>query len=397
MIPRASERRVCRVCGRTNLFRYLDLGMQPLANAFREFDAPLSDEFRVPLVLQACPQCKLSQLTHVVPKELLYTTYAYSSGVNRAWHTHCEGLAQRFARPGAFVIDIASNDGTLLSKFAALGCETLGVEPSTSFPATATYNKVTQWWTRSAVERLSLIGIADVITAQNVLGHVDDVHDFMAGIASALKPTGVAVVEVPHLVKLLSNGVFDTVYHEHLSYWTVTALSALCDAHGLVVQDVQHLDVHGGSIRVVIGKEKRITRAVETVLVDEAHLLRKPTYLTFSTRATRTMATINEELQGAAPYYGLGAAAKTTVLLNTLDVRALPCAVFDSTPVKQHLRVPGTQVPVLPEPHDWSKVDGPVAIFCWNWWQSALAKMQAAGYRGQVFVPLPKPRWITVA
>ena len=384
------EIRACRVCGRAGLFRYLDLGTQPLANAFREFDALLQDELRVPLVLQACSGCKLSQLTHVVPKELLYTTYAYSSGVNPAWHTHCEGLAMQFGRPDAFVIDIASNDGTLVRKFAALGCDTVGVEPSTSFEG---YNKITAWWTTAMVRKQELAWRADVITAQNVLGHVDDVHDFMGAIALALKPDGVAVIEVPYLRDLLDNLAFDTVYHEHLSYWTVTALDTLARSHGLSVSDVDRIAVHGGSIRVQLRKNGGRTADADGLMVDELHNLRKPAYLSFSARVTRAMATINEELRCATPYYALGAAAKATVLLNTLDVRALPRGVFDRTPAKQHKRIPGTQVPVLPEPTDWAKAPGPLLLAPWNWAAEAIPRLRAQGYRGAIFVPLPKPRW----
>jgi SAM-dependent methyltransferase len=379
------ETRTCRVCGRGGLFRYLDLGLQPLPNAFRAPADAISDEPRFPLVLQACPGCKLSQLTHVVPRDFMYTTYAYSSGVNPAWHAHCEALAMQFARPGAFVIDIASNDGTLVRKFAALGCDTVGVEPSASFDG---YNKITQWWTTRTVKTLNLTGVADVVTAQNVLGHVDDVHDFMAAIALALKPDGVAVIEVPYVVDLLNNLAFDTVYHEHLSYWSVTALSVLANEHGLEIADVDRISVHGGSIRVQLRKDGNA--AATSLLLDELHTLRKPTYLSFSARVTRAMATINEELRCVTPYYAFGAAAKLTVLLNTLEVRALPRGVFDHTEAKQGKVMPGTQVPVLPVPE---RLPGPLLLGAWNWADTLVPKLRAEGYRYPIFIPLPRPRW----
>jgi SAM-dependent methyltransferase len=381
------ETRTCRVCGRGGLFRYLDLGLQPLPNAFRAPEDAISDEPRFPLVLQACPGCKLSQLTHVVPRELMFVEYAYSSGVNPAWHAHCEALAMQFGHPGAFVIDIASNDGTLVRKFAALGCDTVGVEPSTSFDG---YNKITQWWTTNTVKHLNLTGVADVITAQNVLGHVDDVHDFMAAVALALKPDGVAIIEVPYVVDLLHNLAFDTVYHEHLSYWSVTALYALARDYGLKVSHVDRLPIHGGSIRVQLCKTAESTDDVERILVDELHILRKPTYLSFSARVTRAMAQINEELRCVTPYYAFGAAAKLTVLLNTLEVRALPRGVFDHTEAKQGKVMPGTQVPVLPVPE---RLPGPLLLGAWNWADTLVPKLRAEGYRYPIFIPLPRPRW----
>lgn len=374
------------------MFRYLHLGMQPLANAFRDPATSLSDELRVPLVLQACPGCRLSQLTHTVPKETLYTTYAYSSGINVGWHTHCEQLALAFGRSGAFVIDIAANDGTLVRKFAALGCDTVGVEPSQSFDG---YNKITGWWSTGLVQKLALAERADVVVAQNVLGHVDNVHDFMDAIQLALAPDGVAVIEVPWVCELLERTAFDTVYHEHLSYWSLTALVTLAQYYKLTVTHVDRLDVHGGSIRVQLRKSGRASDEVTAMLVHEQHTLRRPAYLAFSARATRLMAAINTTLHEAGDYVAYGAAAKATVLLNTLDVRALPAAIYDDTPAKQGRCVPGTRIPVEASP-PWRFVQQPIAVLPWNWAPEIIARLRDAGCRAPIFVPLPKPHWDTV-
>lgn len=389
---RISERRACRVCGRGNLLSYLDLGVQPLANDLREPNE-LNPRVCAPLVLQSCASCKLSQLSHVVPKEVLYAgTYAYSSGVSAGWHAHCDALAGEYARMGRFVIDIAANDGTLLGKFTAHGAKVLGVEPSLSFVGLA-YQKLSAFWTRKLVESNDLIGRADLIIAQNVLGHVDDVHDFMEGIKQALAPAGRAIIEVPYLLSLFASCAFDTIYHEHLSYWTVTALKTLADAHGLVLTDVQRLSVHGGSLRAIFAHEGTPSAAVTEMLALEQRDLKRPTYMSFSARATRAMAAINDALLSAVPYAGFGAAAKCTVLLNTLDIRAYPRVVYDETPDKQGKHVPGTRVPIEAPPTDWSAVHEPIAVFAWNWSDVIIRKLRDAGYAGDIFVPLPKPRW----
>jgi hypothetical protein len=191
-------------------------------------------------------------------------------------------------------------------------------------------------------------------------------------------------------VDLLHNLAFDTVYHEHLSYWSVTALYALARDYGLKVSHVDRLPIHGGSIRVQLCKTAESTDDVERILVDELHILRKPTYLSFSARVTRAMAQINEELRCVTPYYAFGAAAKLTVLLNTLEVRALPRGVFDHTEAKQGKVMPGTQVPVLPVPE---RLPGPLLLGAWNWADTLVPKLRAEGYRYPIFIPLPRPRW----
>ena len=383
------------MCGAGRLYTYLDLGQQALANALRDPDDAISEELRVPLRLQACMTCKLSQLSHVVPKEWLYTTYAYRSGVSEGWRQHCASLAETYARPGALTLDIASNDGTLVREFAKRGCDAMGVEPSESF-ADCAYNRVTAWWTRAEVARLALVGKVDVLTAQNVLGHVDDVQDFVGAIADALAPNGVAIVEVPYLGDLLDSLAFDTIYHEHLSYWSVTALHTLAKAHGLHVNDVRFLrNVHGGSIRAMLSKSGGQSETVVGALTDELHDLKRNAYLKFSARVTTRIADICEELLAATPYVGYGAAAKASVMLQCMDVRAYPREVYDQNPAKWERKIPGTNVLIVPEPH-MPRFAGPLVIFAWNWADSIIPRLRKQGYRGAIFVPLPRPRWDVV-
>jgi 2-polyprenyl-3-methyl-5-hydroxy-6-metoxy-1,4-benzoquinol methylase len=394
--PRIKEHRACRVCGAGRLYTYLDLGVQALANALREPNAPIADELRVPLKLQACMTCKLSQLSHVVPKEWLYTTYAYRSGVSEGWRQHCASLARDYAREGALTLDIASNDGTLVREFAKRGCNAMGVEPSESF-ADCLYNRITGWWTPDLVRRLNLVSQVDVLTAQNVLGHVDDVRDFAAAMTLALAPNGVAIIEVPYLGDLLDSLAFDTIYHEHLSYWSVTALSTLAKTVGLHVNDVRFLrNIHGGSMRVTLSKSGGQSEAVANALTDELHDLKRNEYLRFSARVTARIQDICEELMAATPYVGYGAAAKASVLLQCMDVRAYPRVVYDENIVKHNRKIPGTNVRIEQPPTNLARMEGPLVIFAWNWADSIIARLRKAGYRGAIFVPLPRPRWDVV-
>ena len=383
----SSRRNACRVCGTDRLMPYLHLGQQPLANAFRAPD-DTTPELRFPLAVRACPVCKLSQLTHAVDATVLYgTSYAFSAGVSKAWQTHCARLADAYARDGMFVLDVASNDGTLVNAFLERGCKALGVDPAPNF-ADDSYPLETAFWTNEFAQRFA--GRVDLLCATNVLGHVDDVQDFARGIATALAPDGRAVIEVPYVVDMLDALTYDLVYHEHLSYWSVTALHSLAKDAGLSLVDVQRIHTHGGSIRATLAKRGAASAAVTKLMVDEHHDLRRAAYMRFSERVSGRMAQLNVWAQGLVPYVGFGASAKATVLLGTLSVEAYPAAVVDDNPAKQGRLVPGTRVPVIEAP-DWSRETRPVVVFTWNQADVIARKLRRAGYQGAIHAPFPVP------
>ena len=389
-----SSRITCRVCGGSQMLSYLNLGKQPYANARQPLDGPLVPS--MPLRVFACQRCQLSQLSYVAPRDTLYTEYSYRSGVSAGWRAHCAKLAQEYGGAGKLTLDIASNDGTLVNAMAATGANAIGVEPSLSF-ADCEYNRVTRWWGIQAVGEMELFGQVDVITAQNVLGHVHDVHEFMHAVECSLKPDGVCVIEVPYVGDLLRTLAFDTVYHEHLSYWSVTALRELCNAHKLTLCDVQHLDVHGGSIRAVIDKGVEVNNSVSEYLAREVRDLRKSSYLRFSERVSQRMIDLNDTLRSIQPYIGFGAAAKATVMIHSLDVRGFPEAVYDDNVFKIGNAIPGTRVPIHnANIHDWEHETRPVVIFAWNWADTIIPQLRAAGYRGDILVPTQPMRWNTL-
>lgn len=389
------SRIACRVCGSTQMLSYLNLGKQPHANARQTLDGPLVSS--TPLRVFACMKCQLSQLSVVVPPNELYGTYSYRSGVSAGWRAHCASLAKQYGGAGKLALDIASNDGTLVRAMRASGATAVGVEPSRSFED-CDYDRISRYWSAALVEEFpNLLGAVDVLTAQNVLGHVADVHDFMRGVALSLKQDGVAIIEVPYVCDMLRALSFDTVYHEHLSYWSVTALRELCNAHQMVLSDVQPLKLHGGSLRAVVRKSGDVAPSVARYLATEARDLRKGSYLRFSERVSQHMLALNDTLRDLVPYVGFGAAAKTTVMLHCLDVRAYPKVVYDDNLHKHGFAIPGTRVPILlASPGEFDVLTQPIVIFAWNHADEIIAKLRGWGYRGDIFVPALEPYWDTL-
>ena len=391
--PSAGPSRIsCRCCGSGMMLSYLNLGKQPYANTLQPIGAPLAEGAE--LRLFACQRCQLSQLSHVAKRDTLYESYAYRSGVSAGWRSHCAALAAEYGGAGKLTLDIASNDGTLVQAMQKTGATAVGVEPSLSF-ADCVYPRITRYWgTEAAKDRPAQF---DTITAQNVLGHVHDVHDFMAGIALALAPNGVAVVEVPYVCDMLRALSFDTVYHEHLSVWSVTALRELCNAHKLTLSDVQPLALHGGSIRAVITRGADVKPSVVTYLALERRDLNKSAYLKFSERVSARIHDLSKTLQELGPYIGFGAAAKTTVMLHCLDVRAYPQVVFDDNMHKHGFEIAGTRVPIVhADLHYFSEEKRPLVIWSWNWADQIIASLRQRGYTGDIFVPTLEPYWDTV-
>lgn len=377
----------CRVCGSTSLSEVLDLGEQPLANDLR-IPTDSAPE-RYPLKLLACPECRLGQLSHVVPPAVLYSNYPYYSGANPAWHAHCASLCD-VLEPlvGRFLVEIASNDGTLLDEADRRGALTVGVEPARNF-TTRGYQQIVDYWSPEVAARPLLRGKVDVLVACNVLGHVDDVHAFMHACALTLAPEGTLVVEVPLFTQLLQRAAFDTIYHEHVSYWSLTAMQELGLAHGLRLLRMDPLDVHGGSGRFWFARQGDTVPEVYTVWRQEHYQLRDKHFDAFCRVVTELRQRIAAGLAHCQAAYG--AAAKTTVLLNAVDPDSWPARMFDDSPHKAGKLVPGTRLVIEP-PAKLSELQT-LAITAWNWAPQLKERARKLGFRGQFFIPLPNPRW----
>jgi SAM-dependent methyltransferase len=376
----------CRFCGTSLHDVFLDLGTAPPSNAYLAPEALNTPETHFPLKLFTCPDCLLVQVDEVQSHAALFAPdYAYFSSYSTSWLAHAERYVEQAAsRLGldrdSLVVEIASNDGYLLQYVAARGIPCIGIEP-TAGTANAARDKgidtiVEFFGTGFAKRFVAERSQADLIVANNVLAHVPDLNDFVAGLALALAPDGVITVEFPHLQRLVAENQFDTVYHEHFSYFSLHTVERVFAAHGLRVWDVERLPTHGGSLRVWAvhaGSDRKATPAVDALLADEAYagMLEMGYYAGFQAKADAIKDGLLRFLldckRDGKLVVGYGAAAKGNTLLNYAGVRGdlLPYVV-DASPYKQGRHLPGSRVPIVSERHLREDRPDVVLILPWN-------------------------------
>jgi SAM-dependent methyltransferase len=400
----------CRSCRAELGEPVLDLGLTPIANAFRRPDDP-SPEHRYPLRVHVCPACFLVQLEDVVTREThFHADYAYRSAASSSWRAHVEGYARSMIRElnlntSHTVIEVGSNDGALARTFAAAGVRTIGIDPAAGAAESAQtqgVDTVVGFFGAALAHDLSCRGVAaDLMCANNVLAHVPDLDDFVAGFAGLLKPEGLATFEFPLVLELLARGSYDTIYHEHYSYLSLTALEPLFARHGLVVADVERLSTHGGSARLHVRHAASAARGprVEALAREEAvaGLADLTVYRAFAAKvaahreALRTFVrALKADGQTIAAY---GAPAKATTLLAYcgLGAESLDYAV-DRAETKQGRLIPGTQILILPPERLWDETPDVVLILAWNLAGEIaqdLAELTARGAR--LATPMPTP------
>jgi SAM-dependent methyltransferase len=376
----------CRFCATALQDVFLDLGTAPPSNAFLSAEALAAPETWFPLKLHTCPTCLLVQVDEVQPHAQLFASdYVYFSSYSRSWLAHAESFVEAaVARLGlssdSLVMEIASNDGYLLQYVAARGIPCVGIEPT---PGTAQAARargietLTEFFgQRFARNFVTARRQADLIVGNNVLAHVPDLNDFVAGLADTLAPEGVISVEFPHLQRLIDQRQFDTVYHEHFSYFSLHAVQRVFAAHGLRIWDVEQLATHGGSLRVWAAHHasgRASTAAVASLLVEEcaAGMLNMDYYRGFQAQADSVknalLAFLLEQHHAGRRVAGYGAAAKGNTLLNYAGVRTdlLPYVV-DASPHKQGRFLPGSRIPVVNESRLRAERPDFVLILPWN-------------------------------
>jgi len=396
----------CRSCGSGDLAPVLDLGMQPLANAYRE-PGDLSEEARYPLALLRCRACSLVQLTGTIPPKLMFDTYHYFSSYSSTMVDSMRVLAGRLTSERGLtaedlVVEIASNDGYLLKHYLNLGIPVLGVEPAQNVAAVAQESGVptlTEYFTRNLGSELAGSGrAASVIHANNVMAHVPDINDFVAGISAALRQDGVAVVETPYLVRFVDDREFDTVYHEHVFYYSLTAVSLLVARHGLTVADVEQIPIHGGSLRLFIQHAGRpCSERVEKLLKSESErgISTDEYYSDFANRVEELKMEVTDLIRGlrgrGASVAAYGAAAKGTVLLNHfgLDHEAIDFVV-DRSIHKHGLLMPGVGIPILAAEELVRRRPDYTLLLAWNFAEEILEQQKSYRAAGGTFViPVP--------
>jgi hypothetical protein len=376
----------CRYCGSLLSHTFLDLGFAPYSNGYLTEEDLSRPEQYYPLKVKVCDQCWLVQTEgSVQASELFNSEYAYFSSTSSSWLAHAKRYAKRMTvefglNGNSLVIEVASNDGYLLKNFVAAGIPSLGIEPTVSTAEVAEKLGVPvlrEFFGEAVGKRLAMNGQqADLIAGNNVYAHVPDVNDFTRGLKAALKPRGVITLEFPHLMRLIEQAQFDTVYHEHFSYLSLQTVSQVFTTAGLRIWDVEELPTHGGSLRVYGCHEEdpRTARAtVSRVLEEEIQhgLQDLKTYLNFQPRADKIkddfLSFLIDAKRSGKKVAGYGAAAKGSTLLNYAGVKTdLIEFVCDAAQAKQGKFMPGSHIPICdPNEIDWSKFDY-VAILPWN-------------------------------
>lgn len=403
----------CRSCGGRLAVTMADLGLQPASNAFLESAAAFQQEKRYPLRAKVCDVCKLVQLDYDVAREELFANYVYFSSYSDDWLKHakayCDMAHKRFSLgASSLVVELASNDGYLLKNFLSMGIPVLGIDPSDTVAAAAEKIGVptlVEFFGQQVAHDLAAKGRqADLIIANNVLAHVPQLNDFIAGMALLLRPRGSVTIEFPHLLELIAHVEFDTIYHEHYSYISLFAIEQAFERHGLRVYDVERLSTHGGSLRIFAAHAAR-TDLKDSALLQQiraqeaaAGLPELATYLQFSKRVDECRDSVLAFLAGAkregkrvAAY---GAAAKGNTLMNFCAVTPADIEfVADRNPHKQNKFLPGTHIPVVSPEHLMQARPDYVLILPWN--LSAEIRQQLAGIKswgGRFVTPVPLAR-----
>ena len=404
-------RTTCRACGGRDLHRILDLGLQPLANAFPRDETEFAGEPRFPLEAWLCRQCALVQLLDVIHPEVLFRDYIYVTGTSDTIAAHNAAYARSVVddlglAAGDLVVEAASNDGSLLKHFREHGVRTLGVEPATNIAAMASaagIETVTHFFDSAVAREVrSSHGAARAVIANNVLAHVDDPVDFLAGARELLAPGGRVIVEVPYLRELLDRLEYDTIYHEHLCYFSVGSLLHLCEAAGLALLRADRVPVHGGSLRIVAARADESEPGADVLAWAEEetrHGMRDPVrWDRFAADVASHRDALRELLHSLKrqrwTLAGYGAPTKGNTLLNYCGIgRELLDYIVDKSPLKIGRFTPGTHLPVLPAETLAERRPDYTLILAWNFADEILRQQQA--YRdagGRFILPLPQPR-----
>jgi SAM-dependent methyltransferase len=375
----------CRICKNKKLEKILDLGKMPLANAFLDKNQISQKEISYPLRVVWCESCGLIQIDEIVPPEVLFKNYIYVSGTSEALRKHFEGLATEVVtnfklNSESLVIDIGSNDGTLLKEFKKHGLKVLGVEPAVNIAKIAEENGIKTISNFFSVDIAKKIvrenGKAEVITATNVVAHTNDLDGLLKGVSYLLKDDGVFVIEVPYLVDLLENVEFDTIYHEHLSYFAVRPLKKFFGEHDFKIINVERVKIHGGTIRVFVSKKKsryNISKNVnKLILLEKKKKMHEVTvYKNFAGQVKKLKKDLVSLLQRLKSenkkVIGYGAAAKGNTLLNYYHIGPeLIEFIADLNPMKQNKFTPGTNIPVYSPEQIYEAKPDYMLILAWN-------------------------------
>jgi C-methyltransferase C-terminal domain/Putative zinc binding domain/Methyltransferase domain len=405
----AVERAACRFCGEPLDLTVVDLGMSPLCESFLRADQTRHMEPFFPLRVFACERCYLVQLEAFVAPDEIFTEYAYFSAYSTAWVEHARQYVEMISKRlelGAddLVVELASNDGYLLQHFVGTGIQILGIDPAANVAEAAEARGVptlVEFFGRESAQRLVEEGKrASLILGNNVLAQVPDLNDFVAGVQVLLREDGTATFEFPHLLRLLEGLQYDTIYHEHFSYFSFATTAEIFRAHGLELYDVEELWTHGGSLRVYAqhagGPHETADAVFELLEREEREGLRSPErYAKFAEDVKESKRALLELLIGlrreGKQVVGYGAPGKGNTLLNYCGIRTdLLDYTVDRNPYKHGLFTPGTHIPIFPPEKLAETRPDYVLVLPWNLIDEIAAQLTyVAEWGGQLIVPVP--------
>ena len=404
----------CRICNSTNLHLILDLGEQPPANSLINKSQLDMIEPKFPLRLFWCGECFLVQLLDIVNKEHLFKHYLYMTSASKPIVDHFKKYAVDIfneflnKQENPFVVEIGSNDGSLLKEFKKLGSSILGIEPASNLAKLANDSDITtlnDFFSLNNAKKIAESKNASIVVANNVIGHIENLHELMEGIKILIGAQGIFIFEVPYLLDLIKKLEFDTVYHEHLSYFSILPIINLIEHFDLEIFDIQKQNVHGGTIRIFVSKKNnfKIKDNVKKFikLEYEFGINNIKTYENFSNDIKNLKNKIVELLQKLKnekkSLFGYGASAKGNVLLNycNIDYNILDY-IIDTTPLKQGKFTPGTHIPIVSPDKIIDKGDGCLALLlAWNFADEIMNNLKNFKRNGGKFIiPIPHPKII---
>ncbi len=406
MIKRIKQ---CRICKSLDIQRFLPLGNIPLPNGFLSKKDIVKPDPKYPLNAGLCNNCGLVQLMEVVSPEEMFKNYVYIPSSSKTRMNNFENIAREaidmyHLKPPSLIIDIGSNDGSLLSYFKALSYNTLGIDPATNLAKIAELNgirTINNYISVPLAKKIRKIhGPAKIVTATNVVAHINDLDDLLEAVALLLDQEGVFICEFPYLLDLIEKNQFDTIYHEHLSYFSIKPLLRLLNNSKLKLIQVKRTSIDGGSLRVYISKKTSthpISKDIIKMLNNEIKngLYNKNTYIDFSDRVRKLCQKLKKTIKiikkKGKTIAGYGAAAKGNILLNYSGIdHTLIDFIVDSTPYKQGLYTPGTHIPIMPETEIVKQKPDYVLILAWNFVKEIMNKQTKYHKSGGKFIiPVP--------
>lgn len=402
------KKKSCRYCETYLPEPFLDLGAMALANSYVKKEDAGKAEFTCPLALTLCPKCKLVQTTHVVPAPLMFSNYLYVSSTTQTFRVHFADYAHHVAgrlikRANSVAVDIGSNDGLLVSCYEKEGLKAVGVEPAVNLSTDANARGIktlNRYFDAEAVTEIQKeFGHADIVSANNVFAHIDDIASVCKNVEKLLSAQGIFSIEFPYIVTMLDELLFDMIYHEHLSYIAIHPLSYVLNRFGMEIFDILKVSSHGGSLRVLIQKKGgpyAKTKIVQDLLDIETQkgCLGEEIYKKFASEVNDTkkrfVELVRQLRKEGQTISGYGVPAKASTILNFYGLgKEELLFMVDDNPLKQGYLAPGTKIPILPSQHLFENPTNVVVIFAWNFAKEILSKIGHLRNKGVKFlIPL---------